>query len=54
MIQTMEIHEKKIALNPFLDPEIRYLDHLRYLIFILEKVQFPPYPAVLKRKYLEL
>ena len=28
--------------------------NLCYIIFTLEKVQFPPYPAVLKREYLEL
>ena len=56
VIQTMEIHEKpsKTCSNPFWGPENRYLDHLRYSIFILEKVQFLPYPAVLKSEYLEL
>ena len=49
----MKNHQKS-ALNPFLVPENRYLDHLRDIIFILEKVQFPPYPVVLKREYLEL
>ena len=47
-------NHKKSALKPFMGPEIRYLDHLWDIIFILEKVRFPPYPSVLKREYLEL
>ena len=49
----MKNHQKP-SLKPFLGPENRYLDHLWDIIFILEKVRFPPYPAVLKREYLEL
>ena len=37
----MKNHQKP-CLKPFLGPENRYLDHLWDIIFILEKVRFPP------------
>ena len=45
---------KKSVLKPFLGPQNRYSDYFMLSHFILKKSWFLPYPAVLKREYLEL
>ena len=44
----------KNQVKPCLGPENRYLDHFMLFHFILEKIRFLPYLAVLKYEYLEL
>ena len=48
----MNNHQKP-SLKPFLGPE-NVIWTIMLFHFVLEKVRFPPYPAVLKREYLEL